>query len=69
MLKHNPKANTEKPGKKQREAQEVKTDANQSQTEVFEPFYYDLDDLLKGVTPDNMQEEISTGPAVGKEII
>ncbi len=28
---------------------------------------YDIDDLVAGITPDNLHAEIPVGPAVGKE--
>jgi antitoxin MazE len=37
---------------------------------VIEPvrsIEYDLDDLLAGITPDNLHAEASFGPAIGKE--
>lgn len=29
---------------------------------------YELEDLLKGMTPEHFQEDIDTGPAVGEEV-
>jgi len=30
---------------------------------------FDLDDLIAGITPDNLHAEVSFGPPVGKELI
>lgn len=37
---------------------------------VIEPVResYDLEQLLAGITPENMHDEVSFGPAVGKEM-
>jgi antitoxin MazE len=29
---------------------------------------YELDDLLKGITPENQHQEVDFGPSVGKEV-
>ena len=68
MLKRNPKNYSEKPSKDNFKTSETIPEENPLEEKPFEPIYYDLDDLLKDVTPDQMQEEISTGPAVGNEI-
>jgi antitoxin MazE len=34
---------------------------------VVEPVMFDLESLVKGITPQNRHNEIETGPAVGEE--
>lgn len=37
--------------------------------EPAEPFDYRLDELVAKITPDNLHGEVSTGSAIGKEVL
>jgi antitoxin MazE len=50
------------------EVVEVRGEAGQIVIEPVRQKTYDLDDLLKGVTPENLHEPIHFGPPEGKEV-
>jgi antitoxin MazE len=48
---------------------EVREEEGRLIIQAVRPDRYDLDELLAGVTPDNLHEEADFGKPVGKEIL
>ncbi len=47
---------------------DVREEGGRIVIEPIRPGNYDLEQLLAGITPENRHDEVSFGPAVGKEI-
>jgi antitoxin MazE len=50
------------------EAVDIREEAGRIVIEPLRQKKYDLDELLKGITPENRHEAVDFGPPVGKEV-